>query len=673
PYILETSAGNQQAIYIFSEPLTPAEAKPLAEALTNAIGCDYGTKDVCHVWRIPGTLNWPNKKKVVAGRSAIPQLVRVSREWAIDVIQPSDLDERVKQFSRRSPEPVQADHAHRSVTQSDVAELFSNCRAGLRKLIAAPAYDGEDRSETAASVIWQLMSAGYADQQIVAVIEAHPGGIGARYAEGKDLPADVTRIRRDWTAKRSAATQTHGIWDPWEKAGVPDFPLDVLPSGIQPFVQTQSAVLGCDPSALAMAALVNFSAALDHRFGLKLMRNGDWWASPRLWVLLLGDPSRKKTPLINAATRELERHQNRLRDEYEAAFKRHLEADGDPKDGPAKPARFVVNDTTTEMLGEILSRHDRGILVKRDEFSGWIGSMERYGAKGGSDRAFWLQAFDGGTFMVDRVSRGEIRIRNLSVSLMGGIQPAKLAEMHGLTSDGLLQRFIPVIMGPSRFPQDVPVNEPFRDYERITRTLINAPAAKMRCADDALDVMDDLRRHLFDVEQVSEGLAEGFQAFIGKLPGLAGSLALVLHMATNPRDGGVRPVSRSTAMAVQRIVRDFILPHALEFYRTAETLTDGDRIQKVASYILTSGASRLLVSDLTRNVAQFRGLGMKEVNDRLSPLVAGGWLTPNDPGPITRSWTVNPAVFSQLKKRAEEEDRRKQALADLLNGPRRGR
>jgi len=195
----------------------------------------------------------------------------------------------------------------------------------------------------------------------------------------------------------------------------------------------------------------------------------------------------------------------------------------------------------------------------------------------------------------------------------------------------------------------------------------------MRCADDALDVMDDLRRHLFDVEQVSEGLAEGFQAFIGKLPGLAGSLALVLHMATNPRDGGVRPVSRSTAMAVQRIVRDFILPHALEFYRTAETLTDGDRIQKVASYILTSGASRLLVSDLTRNVAPFRGLGMKEVNDRLSPLVAGGWLTPNDPGPITRSWTVNPAVFSQLKKRAEEEDRRKQALADLLNGPRRGR
>ena len=38
-------------------------------------------------------------------------------------------------------------------------------------------------------------------------------------------------------------------------------------------------------------------------------------------------------------------------------------------------------------------------MVKRDEISGWIGSMEKYGGKGGglSDRAFWLKAYDGGT------------------------------------------------------------------------------------------------------------------------------------------------------------------------------------------------------------------------------------------------------------------------------------
>ena len=37
------------------------------------------------------------------------------------------------------------------------------------------------------------------------------------------------------------------------------------------------------------------------------------------------------------------------------------------------------------------------MLVKRDEFAGWIGSMEKYGGttKGaGANRAFWLKAYE---------------------------------------------------------------------------------------------------------------------------------------------------------------------------------------------------------------------------------------------------------------------------------------
>ena len=33
-------------------------------------------------------------------------------------------------------------------------------------------------------------------------------------------------------------------------------------------------MIGCDPSALAMAVLTAFSGALDHRFAVKMMRNG---------------------------------------------------------------------------------------------------------------------------------------------------------------------------------------------------------------------------------------------------------------------------------------------------------------------------------------------------------------------------------------------------------------
>jgi len=243
----------------------------------------------------------------------------------------------------------------------------------------------------------------------------------------------------------------------------------------------------------------------------------------------------------------------------------------DPKPpAPPKPPRFVTSDATTEKLGEILSRYDRGVLVKRDEFSGWIGSMEKYGgAKGaGADRAFWLQAFNGGPYTIDRIGRGELRVKNLSVSLIGGIQPARLAELHGLTSDGLLQRFIPIMMRSAVFPVDAPTDGPLNEYDRLTQKLIGAGHARLILADDAVPAMERLRRHLHELEQVAGGLADGFQAFLGKLPGLSGSLALILHMVSDPIEGRLHPVSRETVEDVRRLVIEFLLPHAFEFYRT---------------------------------------------------------------------------------------------------------
>ena len=122
----------------------------------------------------------------------------------------------------------------------------------------------------------------------------------------------------------------------------------------------------------------------------------------------------KKTPAINAALRPIEARQNEVIDayavrlaEYEAAMKRFDKKSGveEPTE-PAKPPRYVVSDITVEKLAEISARKPRGLLVKRDEFAGLIGSMEKYGGRGGgaSDRAFWLQSYDGGPYTVDRVT-----------------------------------------------------------------------------------------------------------------------------------------------------------------------------------------------------------------------------------------------------------------------------
>ena len=106
--------------------------------------------------------------------------------------------------------------------------------------------------------------------------------------------------------------------------------------------------------------------------------------------------------------------------------------------------------------------------------------MERYNS-GRSDRAFWLTAYDGGPHSIDRIKRGEIFVKNLSVSLLGGIQPARLAELQGLTSDGLLQRFLPVMMTSASFPQDRPSED--ENYGKLVRAMIFARPARQIMTD----------------------------------------------------------------------------------------------------------------------------------------------------------------------------------------------
>lgn len=67
-WVLETSPGRFQCGFVFDRLVTPDEAKPLARGLKAFCRCDHGTGDIAHVWRIPGTINWPNARKAATGR-----------------------------------------------------------------------------------------------------------------------------------------------------------------------------------------------------------------------------------------------------------------------------------------------------------------------------------------------------------------------------------------------------------------------------------------------------------------------------------------------------------------------------------------------------------------------------------------------------------------------------
>src|SRR3989442_15687344 len=92
---------------------------------------------------------------------------------------------------------------------------------------------------------------------------------------------------------------------------------------------------------------------------------------------------------------------------------------------PPVGKRYLVNDTTVEKLGELLNHHPNGLLLFRDELSGWLHTMDRPGHE--NDRAFCCEAWNGTSgYTYDRIGRGTLHIRAACLSVLGGIQPGPL-------------------------------------------------------------------------------------------------------------------------------------------------------------------------------------------------------------------------------------------------------
>lgn len=80
-YVVESSPGNFQCVILLESAMQVPEAKALTGALKRGADADHCTADIAHVWCVPGTLNWPNAKKLARGRSPEPAPVTISESW----------------------------------------------------------------------------------------------------------------------------------------------------------------------------------------------------------------------------------------------------------------------------------------------------------------------------------------------------------------------------------------------------------------------------------------------------------------------------------------------------------------------------------------------------------------------------------------------------------------
>lgn len=184
-YVIESSPGNFQCFVILETPLPPADAKQLATGLKRAANADHCTVDVSHVWRVPGTFNWPNAKKLARGRPANAARVTVAKQWHGTLTSTKDLRDALAPHM----------HTNAGARSFDIGDLPSlegiEVREYAAKLLAAN--DVGDRSEWAAKVVEQLAFDGLSAEQGIVVFLHATGNWFSRY-ENKDAQADFVRL-----------------------------------------------------------------------------------------------------------------------------------------------------------------------------------------------------------------------------------------------------------------------------------------------------------------------------------------------------------------------------------------------------------------------------------------------------------------------------------------------
>ena len=521
---------------------------------------------------------------------------------------------------------------------------------------------------------------------------------------------------RDWASAKGEANGARELWRVWEAAGrggshkppggkpfdrppelgilsrtrlpAPTLPLDVFGPRWAAWIARAAEGANAPPDYVALPLLACASALLGNARWVRAWRG--WVEPPVLWCASVGNPSSSKSAGAAPITRDVLRLvEARMARTYPddiarwqevaaiaAALEKQWERDvaKAAKSGgemPARPAeatappkpirpRASVSDSTVEKLAAILQGLPKSVLHRRDELAGWLLNLSRY--SGGTDRPFWLEAYVGGPYQVDRQKHPEpLFVPHLAVPVFGTIQPDRLDDVLTGADDGL----------GSRFLWSWPEAQPFRRPSGAA-DVDGAAAVLGRLADLAMpkdaegcpcpsyvglsgEAADALEAFATEM-QAREGEAHGLlKSALGKARGQALRLALVLEYlwwCADP-DPGLEPaeVEERAMQAAAGLMESYFLPMAARVLADASVPAEERLARTLAQWIVSTRPEVVNVSAL-RDTARLDGLReTKPVKQACHFLADARWLAAPETAGQGRprgDWQVNPALWAVL-------------------------
>ena len=213
--IVQTSGENQQISYVFSRPVTVQEFRELAELLYRKCGGDPCCKVPSQLFRIPGTPNYPDYKKIERGRDPAPYPVHIVG-GSMKLIDPDKLRSALGKMPDLNPQSVRAGGGDPDVVvdvDTGLAQNFDVIVAKIPEFVQhlMRQHVSDDRSAHCHRVMLALFESGLTTSEVFAVAN---GAAFAKkwwdHSKGESrLIAEIKRIYKRWTDKgRFDATRT---------------------------------------------------------------------------------------------------------------------------------------------------------------------------------------------------------------------------------------------------------------------------------------------------------------------------------------------------------------------------------------------------------------------------------------------------------------------------------
>jgi hypothetical protein len=275
-----------------------------------------------------------------------------------------------------------------------------------------------------------------------------------------------------------------------------------MPASLRGWLLRAAPGAGVTPGHVAVPLLGIASSLIGTARRVRACRS---WSEPlTMWVALLGFSGTGKTPGLDVTRRvlsliergrkqkvaELQReHETRAqkakaeKKKWEKAVAEAVEANlpappkpaGASEPGPFVAPRLCLSDSTIERLAVLLEARPQGLAFVADELARLFLNMKRY--SNGQDNEFWLEAWNGKNFVVERQGRPPVVLDYLLVGVTGGFQPDKLGRAFEGDDDGMYARFcFAWPEEPTHMPLSNEVTEIEPEIQNALTRLINLPA-----------------------------------------------------------------------------------------------------------------------------------------------------------------------------------------------------